>query len=69
MPHTSETRADEARASRNSLDSFHDAFSHSPLIAQLPPIISRHLWRPDELAVIEATAMVAIVWMGGVCHG
>ena len=56
-------------ASRNSLDSFRDALNPTLPSLQLPPIIARHLWRPDELAVIEAAVMLAVALMGGVCHG
>ena len=67
MPQKSETRAG-ARASRNSLDSFRNALSPSSQILQLPPIIARHLWQPDELAVIETAVMLAVAFPGGASH-
>lgn len=68
MPQKSET-PHIGGASRNSLDSFRDAFSPSLHTVQLPPIIARHLWRPDELAVIEAATMLALALIGGPGHG
>lgn len=68
MPQKCETPAGTG-ASRNSLDSFRDALNPTLHSLQLPPIIARHLWRPDELAVIEAASMLAIALMGGACHG
>ncbi len=56
-------------ASRNSLDSFRDAFSPSLHTLQLPPIIAQHLWRADELAMIEAAVMLTLALLGGVHHG
>jgi hypothetical protein len=69
MTQKSETRAG-ARASRNSCGGeFQDAFSPSLPILQLPPIIAQHLWRADELAMIEAAAMLMLALMGGGHHG
>jgi len=57
-------------ASRNSCGGyFRDPLSHPPLLLQLPPIIARHVWWPDELAVIEAAAMVALALIGGSSNG
>ncbi len=67
MPRKSETPHNRG-ASRNSLDSFRDALSPSSQILQLPPIIARHLWQPDELAVVEVVAMLAVALLGSPSH-
>lgn len=52
MPPKSEARA-SARASRISCGGFIcDDTKLSSNTKQLPPIISRHLWRPQELAAL-----------------
>lgn len=69
MPQTSET-PHNGGASRNSCGGqFQDALSLSPFALQLPPIIGLHLWRPDELAVIETATMLAFMLIGGTHHG
>lgn len=70
MPPKQNPTATGDRVSWNALDSASiETPSLSKRVPQLPPIIARHLWRPEELAAIEAAAMLAIALFGGANHG
>lgn len=58
------------RVSRNALvGASAESFNPSRQLLQLPPIIACHLWRPDEIALIEASVMAMLPLLGGTSHG
>lgn len=70
MPQKQNPTAAGSRVSWNAFPSA-SAETHIAFLPalQLPPIIATHLWRSDELAAIEASAMIAGAVLGGAPHG